>query len=257
MVSGNGGPVVTPPFGGSGGQTGVAIGQIEGPTCSQGLFAGYNWQQGNLLYGLEADINGLQSVDSVLGSARARLGFGGSNFLLYGTAGVAVVSLDGRLGGVFVGGNGGAGGNGFGTRTVSLNGTTQAGFVGGVGAEYLLSPLVGVGVEALYYAFDLGDGVYGLPDNFFTVRGRLVFYPGNAGWNAPTAAPSTWSGFYWGGHVGVLSGVSENIGSTALANGQNGGNGARGIDGGGGGGGGVAFAGLEQNGAIAGGLHVG
>ncbi|MEP9349915.1 hypothetical protein [Xanthobacter sp. KR7-225] len=261
-------PPVVPPFGGAGVQNGIALGEIDGPTWYQGLYAGYNWQRGNLVYGLEADINSLGPVDSVLGSARVRLGYGTDQFLLYGTAGLAVVSLNGGVGGVFVGGNGGnggnggpggdggAGGNGFGTRIVGVDGTTQAGFVGGVGAEYRLAPAVGIGVEALYYAFDLGTGSFALPDDFFTVRGRLSFYPGQSD-VAGAASAADWSGFYVGGHVGALYPGSEGIGSTALAPGQNGGAGVRGIDGGGGGGGGVAFAGLDQTAAIAGGVHAG
>src|SRR5215510_9704711 len=88
---------------------------VGGVNSSGGLFgaqAGYNWQSGSLVGGLEVDLsfsNLSGSSDSVvlplgpgatntitrsddgkwLGSARGRLGFASGNFLLYGTGGLA------------------------------------------------------------------------------------------------------------------------------------------------------------------------
>ena len=267
-IGGNAIPNTTSPFGGTGGITGIVAGEVDGPDWYQGIYAGYNWQTGNLVYGLEADINSLGPVDSVLGSARARLGYGGDRFLVYGTAGVAFLSVDGGLGGVFVGGNGGNGGNGgpggdggnggngFGAQVVNLDGTSQAGFVGGVGAEYRLSPAAGLGIEALYYAFGGSDGFTPVPDDFVTVRGRLSFYPGAAAAMAATA-PAAWSGLYLGGHIGGFISSNESLSNAATSFGQDGGDGVRGIDGGGGGGGGLAFASLTQNTSVVGGVHLG
>ncbi|WP_165784341.1 outer membrane protein [Zhengella mangrovi] len=75
-----------------------------------GAFAGYNFQQGNMVYGLEADISG-GGIDgnnagrgletSVDGSLRARAGVAlGDRTLLYGTGGLVVGKLRAAEGGV-------------------------------------------------------------------------------------------------------------------------------------------------------------
>jgi opacity protein-like surface antigen len=193
---------------------------------------------------------------------------------------VAFLSLSSGVDGVFVGGNGGpggsggpggeggAGGNGFGFRVITREGTDRTGFVGGVGAEVKLSPQVGAGVEALYYAFDRGRGDFNIRNletlhDFVTVSGRLTFYFNDSDTphasSAPVSFPSDpWAGFYVGGHIGALHNMSDrSIDSVALANGEPGSAGVRGIDAGGGGGGAVAFAGLQRNAAIMGGAHIG
>lgn len=62
-------------------------------------FTGYNWQQGQIVYGVEADLgysgldasrNGLTAKNGVNGSVRGRLGYDFNPFMLYGTAGLAV-----------------------------------------------------------------------------------------------------------------------------------------------------------------------
>ena len=62
-------------------------------------FTGYNWQQGQIVYGVEADIgyagidstrNGLTAKNGVNGSVRGRLGYDFNPFMLYGTAGLAL-----------------------------------------------------------------------------------------------------------------------------------------------------------------------
>lgn len=280
ITSGDGGPVAVTTFGGRGGRTGVAVGEIESPTIFQGLHAGYNWQQGSAVFGLEADVNSLGQIDDVLASARARLGIGNERTLVYGTAGVAFLSLSSGVDGVFVGGNGGpggnagpggeggAGGNGFGSRIVTRDGTDRTGFVAGLGAEVKLSPQVGAGVEALYYAFDNGRSDRDIrnlegPRDLVTLRGRLTFHF-NGSDTPPSSSASLsslshpWAGFYVGGHIGALHHQSDRtINSVALANGEPGTAGVRGIDAGGGGGGAVAFAGLQRNAALTGGGHIG
>lgn len=78
------------------------------------LFAGYNWQAGRAVLGLEADIGtgylddsigaglGLVSSDlNVMGSLRARAGYLLSPaFMVYGTAGLAVADFDFRANGI-------------------------------------------------------------------------------------------------------------------------------------------------------------
>ena len=96
----------------------LTLGGIESKGSVWGLQAGHNWQRGSIVGGLEIDFSksnisgnsaplvrnlgeGVSITDTVgddvkwLGSARARLGFTpGSNFLLYGTAGLAWERVD-------------------------------------------------------------------------------------------------------------------------------------------------------------------
>jgi outer membrane immunogenic protein len=85
-----------------------------------GLHLGYNWQNGNLLYGAEGDIS---FGDDTVGTIRGRLGFAGPALALYGTAGVAITDDD-------------------------------EGLVAGGGVEYKIAERTSVGVEALHYALD-------------------------------------------------------------------------------------------------------
>ncbi|MFK0204388.1 outer membrane protein [Agrobacterium sp. NPDC090283] len=69
-----------------------------------GLYGGYNWQNGQLVYGAEADVNlgdergsagtvagrAFEGKQGVNGSLRGRVGYDMNPFLLYGTAGLAV-----------------------------------------------------------------------------------------------------------------------------------------------------------------------
>jgi outer membrane immunogenic protein len=100
-------------YGLSSGRTGGDIGSIpfdlDGGLAT--VFAGYNWQQGALVLGLETDVGtGWLSVSeptpsgrldadlNVYGSARARLGaLLTPSLLLYGTAGLAWASMDFNL----------------------------------------------------------------------------------------------------------------------------------------------------------------
>ncbi|WP_375465928.1 outer membrane protein [uncultured Methylobacterium sp.] len=270
VARGDGGLVVPPGFGGRGGRTGNAVGTIAARDLFTGGHLGYNVQSGGLVYGLEGDVDLLGPADDLLGSIRARLGFATPQFLIYGTAGAAFQSVGRRVVGAFVGGNGGnggnggpagdggAGGNGFGSLLVTRNGADRTGFVGGGGIEVRLSPQVGAGIEALYYVFDGGPAGTGLSRDVLTVRGRLSFHldPATGPGSIPEPA-ARWAGGYAGGHLGGLYDLSPRIDRVALANGEAGTPGLRGIDGGGGGGGAVAFAGLQRNTALLGGVHLG
>lgn len=85
-------------------------GTIEGTAALGGVFAGFNAQSGNLVYGGEADVdysgfNGTRACGNPLwtcrgyvnwqGSARARVGLAVDTLLFYGTAGVAVGNAGG------------------------------------------------------------------------------------------------------------------------------------------------------------------
>jgi len=155
------------------------------------------------------------------------------------------------------------GGNGFGVLVVTSEDTNSIGFVGGVGAEVLLSPSLGVGAEGLYHSFDFGHGDFALSNDFLTVSGRLTVHlnpSANASLSDPArvSASTAWTGFYAGGHFGTLHNLAnEVIDSVALSNGQDGGAGIRGNDGGGGGGGALAFASLQGDAGLTGGGHIG
>ncbi|WP_018263851.1 outer membrane protein [Methylobacterium sp. WSM2598] len=274
FVSGDGGGLTPTVFGGRGGRTGIVAGTVEGRTIFEGVHAGYNWQRGDLVGGVEGDLSAAGPLDDVLASLRGRVGVATGRALVYGTAGLGILSAPGGRLGVFVGGNGGnggnagpggaggAGGNGFGTLTISQPGATRLGFAGGAGLEVRLTPRVGAGVEALYFLFDKGSP--GIPREALTLRGRLTYHfgaedPAEGPGAAPAfgAAPS-WAGFYLGAQFGALYSPSgTRLAAAALANGEAGGAGTRGIDGGGGGGGAVAFAALQRGASALGGLHLG
>jgi outer membrane immunogenic protein len=67
-----------------------------------GVTGGYNWQSGNIVFGLEADLQGTGADDRFasykfsnpwFGTARGRIGYAFNNVLLYGTAGLSFGSL--------------------------------------------------------------------------------------------------------------------------------------------------------------------
>ena len=62
-------------------------------TLIGGVHAGYNWQSGARVFGVEGDVSFGDGVD-YLASARARLGYARDNLLLYVTGGVAFAGFD-------------------------------------------------------------------------------------------------------------------------------------------------------------------
>ena len=116
-----------------------------------GLQLGYNWQYGQLVYGLETDIQ-LSGADDTVGSTkfsnswfgtlRGRGGFTFNNVLLYGTVGLAYGGLRGEV----IGG--------------ATESKTLAGWTGGVGMEIGLTPAWSARVEYLYV--DLASRTYGI-----------------------------------------------------------------------------------------------
>ncbi len=81
-----------------------AAGVLEGFGLIGGFFAGVNYEQNSIVYGVEADVE-WNSFDqaaacstpawycSVQGSLRARLGYASDNFHFYGTAGFAAATV--------------------------------------------------------------------------------------------------------------------------------------------------------------------
>jgi outer membrane immunogenic protein len=135
---------------------------------------GYNWQFGNWVLGIETDIQGssqrgsntLAAVATPLGAVsltetdketwfgttRGRVGFApsGSNWLIYGTGGVAYGDVNSAF-----------------TLTTPLgiagvsDSTTRAGWTAGGGFEYMFLPHWSVKAEYLF--MDLGSTNFGLP----------------------------------------------------------------------------------------------
>jgi outer membrane immunogenic protein len=145
-----------------------------------GVQLGYNWQRNDLVFGLETDLDylGVHSSEDRsefypccfplafnvhqeasmdwLGSARARIGFAQENFLLFASGGLAFGGID--YNGVFS--------DGAGALEESSNSSVQAGWIAGVGVEWLAQE--NVSLRAEYLHFDLGE--MNSPGGIFTYR---------------------------------------------------------------------------------------
>jgi outer membrane immunogenic protein len=127
-----------------------------------GIQGGYNWQTGNLVYGVETDVNFSGADDTFaawkfanpwFGTLRARAGYALNNILFYGTFGLAYGSLRTELGGASE------------TRTA-------VGWTGGLGMEVGLTPNWSAKAEFLYVdlanqGFWLTGGNHGLQSSVF------------------------------------------------------------------------------------------
>ncbi|HUF43970.1 MAG TPA: hypothetical protein VMN43_01390 [Aestuariivirgaceae bacterium] len=138
-----------------------------------GVQAGYNWQAGSLVFGLEGDISFADWDDSAvifdtdagdvggpyaerhvgsvsaevdfLATIRGRLGYAFNSLLIYGTGGVAFVDATAK---------GRAQVDGVTTASVSES-FNDIGFVAGGGVAWMVIPQTfSVGVEGLYYFLD-------------------------------------------------------------------------------------------------------
>jgi outer membrane immunogenic protein len=192
-------PVESPVFSWSGAYVGAAIGygwgdhtltefdDLGGPaTFTQdydsdgfigGVFAGYNWQSSQFVYGIEGDIeytdidggftiNGDGSTVDVgfQGSLRARVGVAFDRFMVYGTGGVAFADIDYEL---------------FDVGDTEAFGDTAVGWTIGGGAEAAVTDQIFVRAEYRYTDFGTEnfDSVVAFPTNnydqetaFHTVR---------------------------------------------------------------------------------------
>jgi outer membrane immunogenic protein len=105
-----------------------------------GVQAGYNWQSGPMVFGVEGDIEATGADDTFapwkfsnpwFGTIRGRVGYAFNNILLYGTGGLAFGELRGE--------------------TFGLSEThTNAGWTAGVGAEFGLAQNWTAKIEYLY-----------------------------------------------------------------------------------------------------------
>ena len=130
-----------------------------------GIQAGINWQTGNIVYGVEADISAsdLDASETLVtdrtnnvrwavngdiegfGSLRGRLGFTSGSLLVYGTAGVAWVRTSSSL---IVTQNP--------TNDFTADGRskdTETGWTIGGGAEWKIAPSLSLKTEYLYADF--------------------------------------------------------------------------------------------------------
>jgi outer membrane immunogenic protein len=119
--------------------------QNTSPVDPTGAFGGgqigYNFQRGNIVFGIETDFQGSGISDSAgslnssldwFGSVRGRLGYAFERALVYGT-----------------------GGFGYGQVTNEGLSQTQTGWVAGAGVEYKITP--SWSAKAEYQYFDLGE----------------------------------------------------------------------------------------------------
>jgi len=147
-------------FNWSGGYVGVNLGYNWGKISNAtvlspsglegGLQGGYNWQNGQFVFGAETDLQ-LSGADDTFapfkfsnpwfGTLRGRAGFAYSNFLFYGTAGLAYGGLKAE--------------NGLLTES-----KTHVGWTAGLGAEVGITSNWSAKAEYLY--MDLGSRSYSL-----------------------------------------------------------------------------------------------
>jgi outer membrane immunogenic protein len=152
-------PAPSPIYSWAGVYAGVNIGYEWGdvtntPASPSGVAGGgqlgYNWQNGQFVFGGEADIQ-LSAADDTFapwkfsnpwfGTVRGRLGYAFNNILLYGTVGLAYGDVTAEVGGL-------------------KESKTEVGWTGGVGVEVGLNPNWSARLEYLY--MDLGSSTYTL-----------------------------------------------------------------------------------------------
>jgi outer membrane immunogenic protein len=145
-----------------------------------GLHGGYNWQTGNIVFGVEGDLdlswmdsstafssgNTLTSHPGWASSLRGRGGYAFNNFLIYGTVGLALTNTNVTLQQPGL--------------TTQLQ-ETQFGYVAGIGAEMKLAPQISARIEALHYGFADKNLTYSgaitpLSNDITTVRAGLTFH---------------------------------------------------------------------------------
>jgi outer membrane immunogenic protein len=145
-----------------GGNLGYNWGSVDNnPTnpsgFSGGVQAGYNWQSGNLVFGVEGDLEANGADDTFapwkfsnpwFGTVRGRVGYALNNVLFYGTGGLAFGETRGETFGL-------------------SESHTTAGWTAGVGAEFGFAQNWTAKVEYLYV--DLSDArfsITGLPNAY-------------------------------------------------------------------------------------------
>jgi outer membrane immunogenic protein len=194
-----------------------------------GAHAGYNWQQGSMVYGFETDFQGMGLNSSMTGGLtpssnpagdyahttgsidyygtfRGRFGFTTGQWLFFGTGGAAYGNVD--LSSQFTT---------LGTTTALDVSQMKIGWVVGAGLEYLLRPNWMLTLN--YQYVDLGNvGLSSSAFNFPITVGQVAnihaqFQTVMIGFSyrfAPDGSPSPWAGGYAGGQVGGAWGDNSN-----------------------------------------------
>jgi outer membrane immunogenic protein len=138
-----------------GASLGYQWGSVEGSVTkpqgfSGGVQAGYNWQSGPLVFGVEGDLQATAADDTFapwkfsnpwFGTLRGRAGYAINNILFYGTGGLAFGELRGETFGL-------------------SESHTTAGWTAGVGAEFGLSKNWSGKIEYLYV--DLAESAFSI-----------------------------------------------------------------------------------------------
>jgi outer membrane immunogenic protein len=157
-----------------GGNIGYSWGSVDNnPTKPSGfeggVQAGYNWQTGQLVFGVEGDIQATGADDTFapwkfsnpwFGTLRGRAGYAFSNILFYGTAGLAFGELRGETFGL-------------------SESHTNAGWTAGVGAEFGFAQNWSAKIEYLYV--DLANSNFSITGasngyRFGTVRAGVNYH---------------------------------------------------------------------------------
>jgi outer membrane immunogenic protein len=203
-------------------------GSVSGSASSwlAGAHAGYNWQRGQFVYGLETDISATHlntNLNLVVlnplpasavananadidwyGTVRGRLGWNRGPWLFYGTSGLAYGHVD-LSNNIFQ--------TGAPLALSAQTSSVKVGYVAGAGMEYMLLPNV---IVTLGYQYvNLGNlslassttgpvGAGGISALSQNASAHAQFYVVVAGlsWRFNPAAPRSWQGLYAGGHAG-------------------------------------------------------
>jgi opacity protein-like surface antigen len=218
--------------------------------AAPGLTAGYNWQFGSAMVGFEADIQAMQlsramqvtrpylgsgPPDFTIGSAvsanwlltaRPRFGWATDDWLVYGTAGAAVTSINAQF----------AFADDFGSNESAVLSTTRIGYAVGGGVEVALLDNWSAKAEYLYVHFnpvavtsnnllafpnipfpgqpfthsvDLSANLVRLGLNY-RFGEPIIQDPAGMPVKAPTIAPAwSWTGVYIGGQTGVAASTAN------------------------------------------------
>jgi outer membrane immunogenic protein len=191
-----------------------------------GGHAGYNWQQGPWVYGLETDLSGTGLKSSMsgglvspctgdfattsstidwYGTFRGRAGWVAGNILFYGTAGLAYGHVD--LSSTYM--------SAIGQSLSADTSSVRAGWVAGGGIEYLVRPDLTLNFG--YQYVDLGTvSLIGsspsAPSLGLTASTHAAFSVVTVGFNwrfSPSGmTPMPWQGMYIGGHAGGAWGLN-------------------------------------------------
>ncbi|MBI5130033.1 MAG: porin family protein [Rhodopseudomonas palustris] len=136
---------------------------------SGGVQGGYNWQNGNIVFGLEGDIQFSTADDTFapykfsnpwFGTARGRVGYAMNDVLLYATGGLAFGQLKGQ-------------------NLLSTESHTSAGWTVGAGAEFAFAPKLSAKVEYLYGSLSTNNFIItGAPNgyNFGVIRAGINYH---------------------------------------------------------------------------------